>query len=61
MKLQNILQKIKTANEVVDLIDGLEIEDIAIDSRLVKENSIFFALSGTLTNGAKYIPLKMVQ
>lgn len=56
MKLQNILQKIKTANEVVDLIDGLEIEDIAIDSRLVKENSIFFALSGTLTNGAKYIP-----
>ena len=55
MKLAQILEKIKTPHEVITspkVIAEVEIDDIATDSRLVKKNSIFFALRGEKNDGA---------
>lgn len=54
MNLGKILQQCKTINEVIGNSD-LEICDIEIDSRLVKKNSIFFALPGKSKNGSEFI------
>ena len=57
MKLSQILSQVKTDYQLpVDLLpEQIEIEDIALDSRLVKKNSAFFALSGKATNGNEFI------
>ena len=54
MNLEKILQQCKTIKEVIGNSD-LEICDIEIDSRLVKKNSIFFALPGKSKNGSEFI------
>ncbi len=66
MKLSSILQKITTEYQIKqgeDLIKQAEIQDVAIDSRLVEEKSdaIFFALEGADTNGEKFIPSAIKQ
>ena len=58
MKLKAIISQIKTSFKLVgkpDSIDQIIIDDIAIDSRLVKKNSIFFALPGKSKDGAEFI------
>ncbi len=58
MKLSQILSQIKSDFEIAsnhDLLDQIDIEDIAIDSRLVKKNSAFFALIGQSKDGAEFI------
>lgn len=57
MKLSQILAQVKTEYKLPSGIipDQIEIEDIAIDSRLVKKNSVFFALSGKEKDGAEFI------
>lgn len=58
MKLSAIISQIKTAFEISgnhDLVSQINIADIAIDSRLVKKNSVFFALAGKVQDGSKFI------
>lgn len=57
MKLSQILSQVKTDFSLPEgvLIDSIAIEDIAIDSRLVKKNSVFFALPGKINDGSKFI------
>jgi len=57
VKLSQILSRVKTDFTLPKgfLIDSIEIEDIAIDSRLVKKNSVFFALPGKINDGSKFI------
>lgn len=58
MNLSAIISQIKTAFEISgnhDLLSQVNIEDIAIDSRLVKKNSVFFALAGKMQDGSKFI------
>ena len=64
MKLAEILKKTKTSHEVIAnswAIAEIEIADIAIDSRLVKKNSIFFALQGEKNDGAKFALQSAIQ
>lgn len=58
MKLSKILSQVKANYEIVgnrELVEQIEIEDIAIDSRLVKKNSAFFALHGKTKDGFEFI------
>lgn len=58
MKLSQIISRIKSEFKIIanqDLLDQIDIEEIAIDSRLVKKNSIFFALKGQSQNGENFI------
>lgn len=58
MKLSQILSQVNTDFEIVgkpELLDQITIEDIAIDSRLVKKNSVFFALAGKVKDGSEFI------
>ncbi len=58
MKLKEILSLVKADFKIVsglDLLDSVTIEDVAFDSRLVKKNSIFFALPGKFQDGSKFI------
>ncbi len=58
MNLKKILQSVKVANEVLEkdvLLENIEFADIAIDSRLVKKNSVFFAIPGKSKNGSEFI------
>ena len=55
MKLSELLNKVKTI-QVVGNAELKEIEDITIDSRTVKKNSLFFAIHGEKTDGHKFIP-----
>lgn len=58
MKLSKILSQVKANYEIVGnraLLEQIEVEDIAIDSRLVKKNSAFFALHGKTKNGFEFI------
>lgn len=58
MKLSKILSAVKSEFQIssgLGAVDQIEIEDIAIDSRLVKKNSVFFALQGKATDGSKFI------
>ena len=51
MKLSEILQNIKFKGEYNDI----EISNITYDSRKVKENSLFIAISGENNDGHDYI------
>lgn len=55
MKLSQLLSQVKVDFEIGGDPSQIEIEDIAIDSRLVKKNSAFFALQGKVTDGEKFI------
>lgn len=58
MQLAKILSQVKTdfkISESQQNIDEISVEDIAIDSRLVKKNTVFFALQGKSQDGAKFI------
>ncbi len=58
MKLSQLISQAKTDFKIScpsSDIDSIEVDDIAIDSRLVKKNSIFFALKGKENDGAKFI------
>jgi UDP-N-acetylmuramoyl-L-alanyl-D-glutamate--2,6-diaminopimelate ligase len=66
MKLTEILAQLKNNNfEVITNsaannnaatnIDNIEIADIALDSRLVKKNAVFFALDGKTVKGCDFI------
>ena len=59
MNLQSILDNISLEFEIFgdkSLISKIEIDDIALDSRLVKSNSIFFGIIGKKTDGANFLP-----
>lgn len=55
MKLSELLNKVRII-QVVGNAELKEIEDITIDSRTVKKNSLFFAIHGEKTDGHKFIP-----
>jgi UDP-N-acetylmuramoyl-L-alanyl-D-glutamate--2,6-diaminopimelate ligase len=58
MKINEILAKVKITYEVVfgvDFLDEIEVEDITIDSRKVKKNSVFFAEKGKEFDGNLFI------
>ncbi len=58
MKLAQIFSQIKTDFKIIanhDLLEQIAVADIAIDSRLVKKDSAFFALAGKTVNGAKFV------
>ena len=58
MKLSKILSQVKTDYKIVSgtAPENMEIKDIALDSRLAKSGSVFFALSGKVKDGAEFIP-----
>lgn len=55
MKLSKLLNNVRTI-QVVGNAELKEIEDITIDSRTAKKNSLFFAIHGEKTDGHKFIP-----
>ena len=55
MKLSQLLFKTKIAHQIIVGDVSSEIENIAIDSRLVKKGDIFFALLGKTQDGSKFI------
>ncbi len=55
MKLSEILSHTKINFQISSDIDNIEFSDIALDSRLVKKGSIFFALEGKSQDGSKFI------
>lgn len=58
MKLIDLIAKVKTSNEVIfgaNFLGEILITDIALDSRLVKENSVFFAQKGSAVDGNIFI------
>ena len=64
MKLVEILKKIKTSHEIIanhQAIAEIEIFDIAIDSRLVKKNTIFFGMRGKNSDGAEFALQSAIQ
>lgn len=57
MKLSALVSRLKTPIHILagaNLIPQIEIVDLAIDSRLVKQNSAFFALDGNKNNGTDF-------
>ncbi|MDX2083080.1 MAG: UDP-N-acetylmuramoyl-L-alanyl-D-glutamate--2,6-diaminopimelate ligase [Rickettsiales bacterium] len=57
MKLSQILSQVKTDFKTSlsqSKLDSIIVDDIALDSRLVKKNSIFFALSGKSKDGLEF-------
>ena len=58
MQLAQILSQVKTKFQIslnFDQASKINISNIAIDSRLVKENTIFFALKGKEKNGIEFV------
>lgn len=55
MKLNELLNRVKVI-QVTGKPESRLVDDLTIDSRLVKKNSLFFALKGFKDNGHKYIP-----
>ena len=58
MKLSQILSRVKTDFKITRtgyLLDEIAISEICLDSRLAKENSIFFALPGKAKDGTEFI------
>lgn len=58
MKLNQIISKVQTAYEIIygaNFLDEIVIADVALDSRLVKENSVFFAIKGKASDGNLFI------
>ena len=57
MKLQKLLQDVKVLEIHADL--GLDIQDVAYDSRNVKEGGLFVAIAGFASDGNKFIPMAL--
>ncbi len=57
MKLSQILSQVKSKYRLLNISNPelVEVEDIALDSRLVTKNSVFFALSGKKVAGSDFI------
>ncbi len=58
MKLNQFIDKIEISYELIygaSFIDEILVEDIAIDSRLVKEKTAFFAIKGKVLDGNFFI------
>lgn len=55
MKLSQILLQLKTPFQVPTNPDQIQVDDIAVDSRLVKKNSVFFALPGKTKDGREFV------
>lgn len=57
MKLSQILSQVKADYQLQNGLnaDFVDVEDIALDSRLTKRNSAFFALPGKETDGSDFI------
>ncbi len=57
MKLSQILSQIKIDYKLPSGFapDAIEVSSIELDSRLVKKNSVFFALPGKTTNGLEFV------
>lgn len=55
MKLSKILSQVKTKFNIAGSLDDIDFTDIALDSRLVKNGSVFFALDGKTQKGEKFI------
>ena len=55
MKLLQILSQIKIPFRAASNLDNIEFNDIALDSRLAKQGTIFFALQGKNQDGSKFI------
>lgn len=55
MKLNELLNKVRVI-QVIGNAESKEIEDITINSQMVKKNSLFFAIEGFKTDGHKFIP-----
>ena len=55
MKLSELLNKVRVI-QVAGNAEAKEIDNITIDSRCVKKNSIFFAIEGFKLDGHKFIP-----
>jgi len=58
VKFSSIISNIKTSHKVLPsniLAQSIVLDDIALDSRLVKKNSVFFALAGKAKNGEDFI------
>lgn len=59
MNLRQILKQIKHKFSIIgdhQIIDNIHCNDIVIDSRQIKENSIFFGVIGTKLDGAYFLP-----
>lgn len=59
MILQVILDKISLQLQIFgdkSMLSNIEIDDIALDSRLVKSSSIFFGMIGKKIDGANFLP-----
>lgn len=57
MKLQKILEQLKTEFKIAfnqDLVAQIEVKDMVIDSRFVKNGDVFFALKGLHKDGIDY-------
>ncbi len=57
MKLSQILSQVKNNFQLSEGLDAeaIEVSSIELDSRLVKKNSVFFALQGKANDGAQFI------
>lgn len=58
MKLQQILEQVKTQFKVIankDLLAKTDVVNLAIDSRLIKDGDVFFALKGLKNDGVQFI------
>lgn len=57
MKLQQILEQVKTQFKVIannHLLAQTDVKNLAIDSRLIKDGDVFFALKGIKNDGVQY-------
>lgn len=63
MKLSQILAQVKVDYQLPDSVNPelIDVEDIALDSRLVGKNSAFFALAGKAKDGSEFIPSALAK
>jgi UDP-N-acetylmuramoyl-L-alanyl-D-glutamate--2,6-diaminopimelate ligase len=55
MQLSKILSQVKVKYKTSQSLEGVEVSDIALDSRLVKKGAVFFALVGKNQDGSKFV------
>lgn len=58
MKLSTLLASLKNPFQILgksDFFEEIDVEDLAIDSRLVVKNSAFFAFAGSKTDGMNFV------
>ena len=55
MKFLQVLSQIKSKIQSSAILDAIEFSDIALDSRLVKKGTVFFALAGKSQDGSRFI------